>query len=66
MGESESFDRETLADDRVAVAGTLRAGRAPCQNHLEGDDAPEPDLPGLVDDAHAAAGDLFQQLVIAE
>ena len=45
----------------VGVGGQL-AG----QDHLEGDDAIEADLPGLVDDAHAAAGDLLQQLVVAE
>ena len=44
-----------------AVGGEL-AG----EDHLEGDDAVEADLPGLVDDAHAAAGDLLQQLVVAE
>ena len=36
------------------------------QDHLQGDDAIQADLPGLVDHAHAAAGDLLQQLVIAE
>ena len=30
------------------------------QDHLEGDEAVEPDLPGLVDDAHAAAAQLAQ------
>ncbi len=42
--------------------GSETAGK----DHLEGDDAVEADLPRLEDDAHAAAGDLFQQLVIAE
>ena len=36
------------------------------QDHLEGDDAVQAHLPRLVDDAHAAAGDLLQQLVVAE
>ena len=36
------------------------------QDHLEGDGAVEADLPGLEDDAHAAAGDLADDLVVAE
>jgi hypothetical protein len=36
------------------------------EDHLEGDDPVEALLSCLVDDAHAAAGDLLQQLVIAE
>ena len=35
-------------------------------DHLEGDDALQFDLPGFVDHAHAAMGDLPQQLVIAK
>ncbi len=35
-------------------------------DHLEGDGPIEADLPGLVDDAHAAAAQLFQDLVVAE
>ena len=35
-------------------------------DHLEGDGSVEADLPGLVDDAHAAAAQLFLNLVIAE
>ena len=38
----------------------------PLQDHLQGDDAVQADLPGLVDHAHAAAGDDLQQLVVAE
>jgi len=42
--------------------GRPRAG----QQHLEGDDATQAFLPRLVDDAHAAARDLVEHLVIAE
>ena len=36
------------------------------QDHLEGDRPIQADLAGLVDDAHAAAGDFRLQLVVAE
>ena len=36
------------------------------EDHLERDGAVEAHLPGLVDDAHAAAGDLADELVVAE
>jgi hypothetical protein len=36
------------------------------KDHREGDDAVEADLPRLVDHAHAAPGNLLDQLVIAE
>ena len=36
------------------------------KDHLQRDEAVQADLPGLVDDAHAAAGDLAHHLVIAE
>ncbi len=36
------------------------------ENHLHRDDAIERHLPGLEHHAHAAAGDLFQQLVVAK
>ena len=36
------------------------------QDHLQRDRAVEADLPGAVDDAHAAVGDLGLQLVVAE
>ena len=42
------------------------AGQPAGQDHLQGDDAVEPALPGPVDDAHAAAADLLEQFVIAE
>jgi hypothetical protein len=43
-----------------------RRSEVASQDHLQGHDAVEADLPSLVDNAHAAAGDLFEQLVIAE
>ena len=43
-----------------------RGGELAGENHFQGDDPVERRLPRLVDDAHAAAGDLFQQLVVAE
>ena len=46
----------------TSASEASRAG----QDHLEGDEAVEADLPGLVDDAHAAAGDLLQHFVVAE
>ena len=36
------------------------------QDHLHRDDAPETPLPRLINDAHAAARNLFQQFVVAE
>jgi hypothetical protein len=41
-------------------------GELPAQDHLQGDDAVEADLPRLEHHPHAAAGDLLQQLVVAE
>ena len=42
------------------------AGQRPLEDHLHRDDAVQADLPGLIDDAHAASGDLVEQLVVAE
>ena len=60
----------------VEVGGRLGLGMEPLdgalgsqltgQNHLQGHQAMEAHLPRLIDHAHAAAGDLLQQLVIAE
>ena len=44
----------------------LLAGQLTGEDHLEGHDPVERHVSGLVDDPHAAAGDLLQQLVIAE
>ena len=43
-----------------------RGGELAGADHLQGDDPLEAGLPGLVDDAHAAVGDLLEQLVIAD
>ena len=42
------------------------AGEHAGLDHLEGDGPVEADLPGLVDDAHAAAAQLLVDLVVAE
>ena len=47
-------------------ASSVGAGVAAGQDHLEGDDAVEPELAGLVDDAHAAAAQLAQDLVAGD
>jgi hypothetical protein len=44
----------------------LFARELPGQNHLQSDDAPETELPRAIHHAHPAAGDLFEQFVIAE
>ena len=49
-----------------SAAGRLALARSAGQDHLEGDDAVELDLPGLVDDAHAAAAEFVEQFVFAE
>ena len=50
-----------------AEAGHVQGcGQFSFEDHLEGDDAIERGLPRLVDHAHAATGDLFQQLVVAK
>ena len=43
-----------------------RRSQAVGEDHFEGDQAVQAQLPRLVDDAHAAAGDLLQQLVITD
>ena len=48
------------------AAGGLGPGVLAGQDHLEGDEAVEPDLPGLVDDAHAAAAQLAEDLVAGD
>ena len=48
------------------AGGGLGAGVRAGQDHLQGDGAVEPDLAGLVDDAHAAAAQLAQDLVAGE
>ena len=67
-------DLVDLHDVRVLQAGDglglgpeagqlLGAGVVAGQDHLQGDDAVERELPGLVDDAHAAAAQLAQDFV---
>src|SRR5262249_53118987 len=58
VGDGSRFGAEALHFRR----GRQLAG----EDHLQGDDAVEGNLPGPVDDAHAAAADLAQQLVVAE
>ena len=44
----------------------LRPRVRPGQDHLQGHEPIEPDLPGLVDDTHAAAAELAEDLVIGD
>ena len=44
----------------------FRGGQFAIEDHFESDRAIETALPRLIHDAHAAAADLFEQLVIAE
>ena len=46
--------------------GRLGPGVVAGQDHLQGDEAVEPDLAGLVDDAHAAAAQLAEDLVAGD
>ena len=47
----------------IEAGELLRAGVPAGENHLEGDEPIQPRLPGLVDDAHAAAAQLREDLV---
>ena len=47
-------------------ASASAAGMAAGQDHLQGDQAVQARLPGLVDDAHAAPAQLAQDFVIAD
>ena len=58
FGGGFGFGLETL-DEFLAGVGTG-------QNHFQGDDAVEARLPRLIHDTHAAVGDFFEQLVVAE
>src|SRR5262249_21123181 len=57
VGVLQPGDRLRLAAEPLAVLG---GGEGPGQDDLQGDGAVEPGLPGLVDDAHAAAAQLFE------
>ena len=70
-------DREDRHDVGVVqLSGGVGLGAEPLElaaiegrrerEHLQGDPAPERDLPRLVDDTHASAADLANQLVIAQ
>ena len=50
----------------VEAFDVVLIGELAGQDHLEGDNAVEADLPGLKDDAHAAAGDLPDNLIVAK
>src|SRR6266478_4926608 len=56
-------DRLGLSLEASQVPG---AGVGAGQDHLEGDEALEAALPGLVDNAHSAAPQLRQQFVVSE
>ena len=70
-------DLEDLHDVRMLQAGDrlglgAEAGHVPFagvftgQDHLQGHEAVELALPGLVDDAHTAAAQFLQQFVVAD
>jgi NADPH-dependent ferric siderophore reductase len=50
-----------LAQEELEGPGMVAA--QPLRQALQGDDAAEPGIAGLVDDAHPAAADLLEQLV---
>jgi hypothetical protein len=54
------------ARPKSVTCGSPWASRRTLAGLSQGDDPVQADVPSLVDDAHAAAGDLLQQLVIAE
>jgi hypothetical protein len=51
---------------QLEAADGARRGQALAQDHLQGHGAVQRHLAGPEDDAHTAAGDLFQQLVAGE
>ena len=50
----------------IVVRLTYRPGEVGVEHHLEGDHAVQPDVPRLVDDAHAAPAQLPQHLVAGD
>ena len=56
LGEGPRFASETLGESRILT----EFGR----QHLEGDEAVEPDLPGLVDHTHAALAQDFENFQV--
>ena len=63
VGVLEPGDRLGLGEE---AGGGLGRGVGAGQDHLQGAGAVEPDLAGLVDDAHAAAAQLAQDLVAGD
>ena len=66
---------ENLHDVRMREpGGGFRFGAKPCtlaramrrKHHLQGDDATQAALPGLIDDAHPAAADLLNDVVAGQ
>ena len=62
-GVVEQGDRLGLVPEPAQL---VVAGEHAGPDHLQGDGPVEADLPGLVDDAHAAAAQLAPDLVVAE
>ena len=50
----------------VEARDNFNVGMCPRQNHLQGDDPVKANLACLVDNAHSAASNLLQTLVIAK
>ena len=63
MGVLQPCDGLRLSAEAFQV---IRRGIMACQNHLQGDDAIELKLPGLVHNAHAAAAQDAQNLVAGD
>ena len=55
---TSSLDVETERQIQIATAALRRGRQGPRADQLEGDEPVEAQLAGLVDHAHAAAGDL--------
>ena len=51
---------------RLKARMVRRRGQLAAQDHFQRDDALQAALPGLVDDAHAAAAQFFEQFIIAK
>ena len=63
VGMLQSGRRLGFGAEALHVCG---AGQLAGKDHFDGNGAVEADLPGFINHAHAAAGDLLQQFVIAE
>ena len=60
MGMLEAGDRLRLAPEAVELSGR---GVGTREQHLEGDQAVQPELPGLVDDPHSAPAQLGEDFI---